>query len=113
MASTDVRSIVLTLLLIVLVLGAIYLVDPTFFGLMGGRHEGFDATMGGDQNYKAQAGMNETPGAAQVNAVKKNIQSAGGDSSSNAPHMDASGGEGFADLQDVTGPAAFVYEGKL
>ena len=108
MASTDVRSIVLTFLLIVLVFGAIYLVDPTFFGILGHRHEGFDATLGNDQNYKAPAGMNEIIGNLQKKAVNTNPNSAGGDAhpsatdaSGNAPH------EGFADLQDVTGPAAF------
>ena len=102
MASTDFRSIVLTFLLIVLVLGAIYLVDPTFFGLMGGRYEGFDSTMGSDANYKQEV-PNDTPGAVQKKAVVNNPNSAGGDATLATP----SSGEGFADLQDVTGPAAF------
>jgi len=107
MASTDVRSIVLTFLLIALVLGAIYLVDPTFFGLLGGRYEGFDSTMGADANYKAMM-TNDTPGPTQKKAVVTNPNSAGGDSTvGRAEPTDASGGEGFADLQDVTGPAAF------
>jgi hypothetical protein len=105
MASTDVRSIVLTFLLIALVLGAIYLVDPTFFGLLGGRYEGFDSTMGADANYKAMM-TNDTPGPAQKKAVVTNPNSAGGDSTVGRA-ADASGGEGFADLEDVTGPAAF------
>ena len=105
MASTDVRSIVLTFLLIALVLGAIYLVDPTFFGLLGGRYEGFDSTMGADANYKAMM-TNDTPGPTQKKAVVTNPNSAGGDSTVGRA-TDASGGEGFADLEDVTGPAAF------
>ena len=105
MASTDVRSIVLTFLLIALVLGAIYLVDPTFFGLLGGRYEGFDSTMGADANYKAMM-TNDTPGPTQKKAVVTNPNSAGGDSTVGRA-ADASGGEGFADLEDVTGPAAF------
>jgi len=119
MASTDVRSFVLTFLLIVLVLGSIYLVDPTFFGLFGGyRSEGFDSTQGVDANYKANY-TNDTPGNAQMKAVNSNSNSAGGDASTNGENMgavngfknmkatDASGSDGFADLQDVTGPAAF------
>lgn len=105
MASTDVRSIVLTFLLIVLVLGAVYLVDPTFFGLLGGRYEGFESTMGSDANYKAMI-PNDTPGAVQKKAVLHNANSAGGDATV-ARAADASGGEGFANLEDVTGPAAF------
>lgn len=103
MASTDVRSFVLTFLLIVLVLGSIYLVDPTFFGMLGVRqHEGFDSMQGADSNYRMN-NTNDTPGSSQKNALKMNKNSAGGDSTTS----DASGNEGFADIEDVTGPAAF------
>ena len=115
------RSIVLSILAVALVVGAVYLVDPTFFGLMR-RHEGFDAPTGSDQNYSAQAGREETNGLAQMKAVMQNMHSLGGDSNSTnpmgiggftdssgatPPHKDASGSEGFDDLQEVSGPAAF------
>ena len=116
MASTDVRSIVLTFLLIVLVFGAIYLVDPTFFGILGHRHEGFDATLGNDQNYKMNDSL-DINGNSQVKAVTTNPNSAGNgnygpmnvNNDGFKNNKDASGNttDGFADLQDVTGPAAF------
>jgi hypothetical protein len=101
----------------------VYLVDPTFFGLYK-PHDNFTGTMGEDTNYSESAGQNDTPGPSQAAAVKKNPASAGGDEV--APFVgaigqisgfatkgkDASGngfkgGEGFADMEDVTGPAAF------
>ena len=126
MASTDGRSIVLTLLAAALVLGAVYLVDPSFFGLLRSK-EGFEETMGADANYASGAGRDDTPGAEQKKAVNANMNSMGGDATTSAPvasgfvgaiggfadasgtqgFADASGGEGFADLQEVSGPAAF------
>jgi len=127
MASNDVRSVVLTGLSIVLVVGAIYLVDPTFFGFLGSR-EGFSgATMGADSNASQPAGqVGNMPGPVQAKAVGSNPNSAGGDATTaniakalqaampamaaaqaKASAMDASGSEGFADLDEITGPAAF------
>jgi hypothetical protein len=119
------RSILLTVLAIVLVLGAIYLIDPTFFGLLGSNNEGFvEGTMGGDANYKQPAGLNEMAGALQAALEIANKNSAGGDK-----NRDASGSEnfmneeeeeaeegfknkeedeeGFANLEDFAGPAKF------
>ncbi len=125
MASTDGRSIVLTVLAVALVLGAVYLVDPTFFGLLRAK-EGFEETMGADSNSASQAGRDDAPGAEQKKAVMANANSMGGDATTTAPvasgfvgaiggFADASGaqgfadasGEGFADLAEVSGPAAF------
>ena len=130
MASTDVRSIVLSVLSIVLILGAVYLVDPTIFGLLR-RREGFaDATLGKDANYKMPAPM-DLNGLAQKVAEMTNPHSAGGEKhpreeehererenkmeargqgkkeAKGKGRKDASGNEGFANLQDATGPAAF------
>jgi hypothetical protein len=123
--ATDGRSIVLTVLALVLVLGAVYLVDPTLFGLLRSK-EGFEETMGSDANYASQAGRDDAPGAQQKRDVNANMNSAGGDATTSAPvasgfmgaiggFADASGaqgfkdasGEGFADLAEVSGPAAF------
>jgi hypothetical protein len=125
MASTDGRSIVLTLLAVALVLGAVYLVDPTFFGLLRSK-EGFEETMGADANYASDAGRDDIPGAQQKRDTAGNPNSMGGDNTTSEPvasgfvgsiggFVDASGaqgfadasGEGFADLQEVSGPAAF------
>lgn len=119
----NVRSVVLAVLAFVLVVAAVYLVDPTFFGLYV-RNENFtDGTMASDANYSASAGQNDAPGSSQEKDVKKNPASAGGDevapfvgaigqiSGFASKAKDASGngfqGEGFADMEDVTGPAAF------
>ena len=121
MASFDLRSVLVTVLSIALIVGAIYLIDPTLFGLLR-RREGFaDApTMMPDTNYQVPPGIGQTPGATQAVTERKNAHSAGGDMTTSnppagpvpaapsipAPPTDASG-EGFANLEDVTGPAAF------
>jgi hypothetical protein len=118
------RSILLTVLAIVLVLGAIYLIDPTIFGLLGSSQEGFadEGVMGADANYKQPAGLNELAGTLQEVLENSNPNSAGGD----RKRRDASGAEpftneeeeegfedeekeeGFADLEeDFAGPAKF------
>ena len=117
MATSDVRSIVLTLAVVALIGAMVYLVDPTLFGLIK-RMDGFtdsnlDATGGnGDQ----PPGSTDANGVQQANAVKKNPNAINQDGQmpSVAGFKDVSGenfkdisGEGFSDLQDVTGPAAF------
>jgi len=114
MATTDLRSVVLTLALLALVLVGVYLIDPTFFGLMPLR-QGFTAgTLGADSNYSSQAGEDDEPGVSQKAAVLGNLNSMGGDAKNaegfKAPAQhDASGNahEGFANMEDVTGPAQF------
>ena len=126
MAQSDVRSIALTGLSIVLVLGAIYLVDPTFFGFLR-LNEGFEGAVAGGtlstaSNGSQPADLAQMPGAAQAAAVDGNPNSVGGDPSAAltaaltaampAMKKAAKGatdvsGEGFADLEEITGPAAF------
>ena len=91
------RSILLTVLSIVLVLGAIYLIDPTIFGLLGSSKEGFnDGVMGNDANYKQPAGLNELAGSLQEVLENSNPNSAGGDRKG----RDASGVEGFMEEEE-------------
>lgn len=113
--ATDGRSVLLTVLAVALVAGAIYLVDPTFFGLLG-RREGFaDATLGSDANYQMPPGPVDVAGNKQEKDERANQHSAGGDMTTSAPAVGAvnmesfkdASGEGFANLEDVTGPAAF------
>jgi hypothetical protein len=117
MATTNVRSVVLAVLTIVLVVAGLYLIDPTLFGLIGCK-ENFEGTMSSDSNYKQKAGQNEVPGDEEEEEVRNNPSVASnangqvsGFAASMMPSMkgdkDASGSEGFADLEDVTGPAAF------
>lgn len=129
--ATDARSIVLTVALVGLLVAGLYLIDPTLFGLLGSK-EGFDATLPAGGNGAMGPSQGGMPGAPQANAVKANPNSAGGDAhtaglpgvamagfmdASGMPMMDASGAkagfyggaaEGFADVEDVTGPAEFA-----
>jgi hypothetical protein len=110
MASPNVRSFSLGALALVLLIAGVYLIDPTFFGLMPS-YSGFaNPTMGSDSNSSQNAGQNEVTGPSQAASVLMNPLSAGGDMVSGSKPkkaQDASGAEGFADVQDVTGPAAF------
>jgi hypothetical protein len=116
MATTDVRSIVLFVAAAALILGAIYLVNPSLLSVFGVK-ENFEATMDADPNYKRKAGQEDQSGEEQEDAVESNPNSAGGNTTSANPSIsgfanaiggfkDASG-EGFANLEDVTGPAEF------
>lgn len=103
------RSTILTIAVVVLVLAGFYLIDPTFFGLLG-RREGFESTMGADSTGSGAAdpGSTDMPGEKEKKEVLGNTHSAGGDSATTSVSgfQDASG-EGFANLEDVTGPASF------
>jgi len=108
MATTDLRSVVLTLALIALVLVGVYLIDPTFFGLMPLRQGFTTATLGADPNSSRQAGEDDEPGVSQEAAVRKALNSLGGDATQAESFADASGNkEHFANMEDVTGPAQF------
>lgn len=133
--AANTNSVVLTVALIALVIVGLYLIDPTLFGLLRSR-EGFEgtnntATLNSGQNYEDTPGSHQVPGANQRAAETGNQHSAGGDASTGAGlpglagfvgslsgFVDASGnkqdasgnkaGEGFADMQEVSGPADFA-----
>lgn len=111
---------------ILLAVGGVYLISPNFFGLMDlfNRRDGFaDApTLSPSANYAQPTAVAQTPGAAMVPPVMNNQNSMGGDAKAvgQLPGMggaaampganDMSGNklvQGFADMEDVTGPAAF------
>lgn len=106
MATGDVRSIVLTLAVIALIGAMVYVVDPTMFGLLT-QADGFEdsnlAQTGG--NGDMPPGGTEVPGALQKKKEEENPNIA--TAVAGFKDKDASGNEGFADLEDVTGPAAF------
>ena len=110
MASFDVRSIVLILLSIALIVGAGYLINPNMFGSRALSTDGF-ATMGTDQNYVRPAGQADISGVMQQVANLANAYSLGGDKKKEKENgkegLKDMSGEGFANLEDVTGPAAF------
>ena len=107
MASSNVRSTLLVVLSVALVLAGVYLIDPTFFGLMGAK-ENFEGTMSAEANYSQEPGQTDMPGSKQKKDTESNMNSLGGDEQISG-FKDASGSanEGFADAADVTGPAAF------
>lgn len=117
MASPNFRSVSMVVLSIVLVAAGLYLIDPTLFGLLN-RVDNFEGTMGPDASFMQSPGQDEMPGTKQKKAVESNDHSEGGDSASSAvagflgamaAAKDVSGNkaEGFANMEDVTGPAAF------
>lgn len=101
--ASDLRSFILPALIVGVLLFAYYLlVDPTLFGLF--RYEGFaDApVLQTDSNESQSAGMNETPGDKQKKAVMAAVNAVATPSMGNT---DIS--ENFANMDDITGPAAF------
>ena len=116
MASLNSRSVGIIALSLVLVVAGLYLIDPTLFGLLA-RVDSFEGTMGADSSSMQTPGQDEVPGSKQKKAVEENKNSQGGDSdvSEGYEDEDASGNkpskktkaEGFANMEDVAGPAAF------
>ena len=113
MASLNSRSVGIIALSLVLVVAGLYLIDPTLFGLLC-RVDSFEGTMGADSSSMQTPGQDEMPGPNQKKAVVENKNSQGGDSEG-FEDEDASGNkpskktkaEGFANMEDVAGPAAF------
>ena len=114
MASLNSRSVGIIALSLVLVVAGLYLIDPTLFGLLS-RVDNFEGTMGADSSSMQTPGQDEVPGSKQKKAVEENPNSAGGDEAEGFEEEDVSGNkpskkakaEGFANMEDVAGPAAF------
>ena len=126
MASSNVRSVLMVVLSIALITLGVYLIDPTFFGLVKSSDGFTDGTMGADASYAATPGTLEMPGKREKKENESNEYSEGGDVAGFVGSMkqgegfakdasgnegffakDASGNEGFANMEDVSGPAAF------
>ena len=97
-------SVLLGLLVVILIVGALYLINPSLFAFLNTKSGFVDApTMGSDSN-SMQAGPSDAPGAAQMAALAKNLQAL----NSGGAHADASGNkQGFANMEDVAGPSEF------
>jgi hypothetical protein len=87
-----VREIVLSIVALGVVLFAIYLIDPSFGGLLSNKH-GFTSTLSGSPLDSSDPGSHAMSGGNSMNALGKN------------PHV-AGGSEGFAD-GGMEGPASF------
>ncbi len=111
--ATDTRSTVLTIAVVALILGGIYLIDPTFFGLLRSS-EGFLDTMPDPKksNGAQTPGQTDMSGTAQTQATTSDPHSAGGDATAvTGTSSTGSTNEGFADY-DSTGPADFGSSGS-
>lgn len=111
MATSDVRSIVLTLAVIALIGAMVYVVNPSMFDFLK-QADGFNDINLPGSGGEAEAGGMEVPGSSQEEKAKKNPNTAAQPGfadmqTAGFKDKDASGNEGFADIEDVTGPAAF------
>jgi hypothetical protein len=117
--SVDVRTVATALVIVALLVFVVYLLDPSLGGLLRKRFEGFDASgamiappvLGAAANDSQAPMQNQPAGADTAANVAANPNSAGGDKKKGDAAVAAfvSGGhsEGFADLEDTTGPAEF------
>jgi hypothetical protein len=97
----------------------LYLIDNTIFGLLPmlglGPREGFQSTEGPDANYQMAAGQNDASGKERRNDTVTNphVATPTAMPATTSGFKDASGsssfvgGEGFANMEDVAGPAEF------
>jgi hypothetical protein len=137
MPTSNFRSTLVGLGVFVLAAVVIYHLDPTFFGLMPGNSinsiDSFQGTMGSDSGSSESPTQNKNAGSKDKNAVEDNENNAnkpskkGSDvsgemfSGSISGFVDAvkkmgdeeeEGSEGFANMEDITGPAAFDSAGS-
>jgi hypothetical protein len=110
----------MVLLSVLLVGFGVYLIDPTLFGLIKSSDGFTDGKFDVDASYAATPGMVAMPGKKEKEDNESNEHSEGGDSgiagfvggmkrAGDASGNDVSGNhaDGFANMEDVTGPAAF------
>ena len=105
------RNMSMIVMVLVAAAGVLYIVDPTLFGLLKKRHEGFENNAPAGSMWGESAGNMENgeENAANVNA---NAHNNGGDASSNMPNLmgansnnsNGSVSEGFADLAPADMP---------
>ena len=102
-SGVDTRTVLTSALLVLLVVAGLYALDPTLAGLLS-RREGFEQTLSENANYMMVAGQNDVPGGQR----KRQTVGVETNASTGAPDQAApSGGEGFADLASMEGPAGF------
>jgi hypothetical protein len=134
MPTSNFRSTLVGLGVLVLAAVVYYHLDPTFFGLMSGNSiDSFKGTMESDSGSSESPTQNKNAGSKDKKAVEDNENNAnkpskkGSDvsgemfSGSISGFVDAvkrqgeeeeEGSEGFANMEDITGPAAFDSAGS-
>ena len=106
------RNIVLAVLIIAIALGVVYMLDPTFGGLLGRKHEGFNTN--GGMNATGAASMNgelagafHNSGAADAHAVNAARHNESNEGETVSPMMPGAGlAEGFESLNPSPMPFA-------
>ncbi len=104
------RNIVLAVLIIAIALGVVYMLDPTFGGLLGRKYEGFNTVV----NTTGAASMNGEPagafhnsGAADAHAVNAARHNESNEGETVSPMMPGAGlAEGFESLNPSPMPFA-------
>ena len=101
------KNMVTGLLSVLILVALVYLIDPTFFGLLK-RKSGFTGVMGDMPSSTGEDGAGQYPNPGRVDRknVTGNPHSEGGDLTTSAfPEPDSE--EGFQNLSNMSGPADF------
>jgi hypothetical protein len=111
MAALDTRSVLTSAFLVLLIVGGIYILDPTLAGLLPAR-EGFangnTSTMGANANFAAAANQNTVPGPVmQVGNTNGNPNVLPTPNATNVNMNNNNNTQGFADLSTFEGPSSF------
>jgi hypothetical protein len=111
MAKVEMSSVMTGFLIVVSLAAAIYLLDPTFFGLFGRRREGFAAGGSKDSSKPETAPVAGATATGEMTAPGMNInggaQAAAEMANPNVASKAGSGSEGFQDVTGYEGPAQF------
>jgi len=108
MASLDLKNGILSGIAVLLVICIVYQYDPTLFGLLGRRYDGF---VGASAAPEEAGGMAPPPPMQQPTPAMGGPSAMGGSMEEEKKKEVTgvkSGNEGFADLASMEGPAAFA-----
>ena len=112
MASLDLKNGILTGIAILLVVCIVYQYDPTLFGLLGRRYDGFVGAAAAPEEPSAMGGaMGEPSAMGGAMGQEEEEEPATGGAMGGAPEVSGfknGGKEGFENLASMEGPAAFA-----
>jgi hypothetical protein len=108
MASLDLKNGILSGIAVLLVICIVYQYDPTLFGLLGRRYDGFVGAPPAPEEVGVPPSM-PTAGMAQPSMQQPSMGGSMEEEKKKQPVVGVKGGqEGFADLASMEGPAAFA-----
>jgi hypothetical protein len=119
--NVDTRTILMVVLVVFVLIGGLYLLNPAYVTHMFGGREGFEDAPDSDKVLSEKANFKRTNAASDVNGMEQmdanlenpNVARAPDSETSTAPNMNAPetilppSVSGFADLSDFEGPAQF------